>query len=100
MGRFGGFIRTMFGLEKRYKIRRVKVVEEAESDEAKAEMLRHRLIVMITRLMGAAFCISLLAIVGFPLLGRDPPQALSEILFATLGYFGGVWATFMQTDTS
>jgi hypothetical protein len=52
--------------------------------------------------MGVAFLGSLIAIIILAILPKNVPsdilQILSQVLFVTLGYFGGAFATYMGFD--
>ncbi len=55
---------------------------------------------MITWALFLAFALSLLGTVVLAVRGQEIPEVLPEILFATLGYFGGAFASFMRFSES
>jgi len=89
MERVHAFVHQLFGLEKRLGL-----------GIPEPQPLRHRVIIIITWTMFAGFALSLLATVGLAVAARDIPDVLPQILFTTLGYFGGAFASFMSFERS
>lgn len=97
------FLKRMFGLDRARTVGRIQTTgttNAATSTVSEANQLRYAVVRVVTWFMGFALVVSLLGIVGFALLNRDPPQVLSQLLFATLGYFGGAFASFMQSNSA
>lgn len=80
------------GIPQRPQKRYVRAVEE--------QKLRHRIIALITWAMFTAFALSLLGILILAVAGRIIPDVIPQILFATMGYFGGAFASFMRFITA
>jgi hypothetical protein len=102
MGNLVMFARSLFGIGKEPRVKglgipaRPRHPQGADDEERK---LRHRIIAIITWGMFTAFALSLLGTVILAVAGRTIPDVLPEILFATLGYFGGAFASFMRFDS-
>lgn len=87
----GVFVRRLFGLGESAQIHGLGI-------PARERRLRHRVIAIITWVMSAGFSVSLLGTVGLAVAGREIPEVLPQLLFATLGYFGGALASFMSSE--
>lgn len=81
-------VKKGLGIPQRPQKRYVPAVEE--------QKLRHRIIALITWAMFTAFALSLLGTLFLAVGGRTIPDVLPQILFATMGYFGGAFASFMR----
>lgn len=89
------FVRSLFGIGRPAHVKRLGIPQpQVPADEDRK--LQHRIIALITWAMFAAFALSLLGTVILAVAGREIPDVLPEILFATLGYFGGAFASFMR----
>jgi hypothetical protein len=103
MGKLVEFGRSLFGLGKERQVKGLGIPPRPRHRTRAADEdreLRHRIIALITWGMFTAFALSLLGTVILALTGRAIPNVLSEILFATLGYFGGAFASFMRFDSA
>lgn len=103
------WIRDMFGVE-RQAAQRVGAVRRAEgarddaqkSRPAATDYSRGGLAVIVTRFIGIALLLSLVAIIGLTIAypERETPPVLIQVVSATLGYFGGALAGYMRSDAS
>lgn len=92
------FVRSMFGIGGPTRVRAVGIPERARTTEPADDdaTLRRRIVWLITWAMLIAFALSMLGTVILALADREIPDVLPELLFATLGYFGGAFASFMR----
>lgn len=96
------FFRFLFSRVSILSIQQVKKTKKGAAAEAKRDSkLRRDVILYITCVMAIAFIGSLF--VTFWLLISRPdqelPSILHDILFVTIGYFGGAFATFMKIQS-
>jgi len=89
------FARGLFGIGTGSDVRGLGIPQPRTAVE-EDRRLQHRIITIVTWAMFAAFGLSLLGTVVLAVIGREVPDVLPEVLFATLGYFGGAFASFMR----
>lgn len=93
------FARSLFGLGRKAQVKGLGIPERPSRPQAPADenrKLRRFIVALVTWAMFTAFALSLLGTVILAVVGREIPDVLPEILFATLGYFGGAFASFMR----
>ena len=119
--KFKDYLRMTLGLraedfQPTVKVRKAKSIKKSESEEVTSDEgdgqtipsirdqasrpLLNRIVIIITWFMIALALISLGAIIYFGIVEQVAPPILSEVLWGTLGYLGGVLASYASFATS
>ena len=119
--KFKDYLRMILGLsipnsQSIPKIRKSKSVKKPKEDKMsgseKNEQLNsipmnqlsqsplNRIAILITRFMIVLALLSLVAIIYFATVGQEAPPILSDLLSGTLGYLGGMLASYASFATS
>lgn len=86
------------------KIRRIKRGGKVEPNKKNEEQLDRyepvvvisKIVTIVTWFMVIASILSLGAIILFPIIEKETPSILSQLLLVTMGYLGGVLASYMR----
>lgn len=86
------------------KIRRIKKTGKPKPSKNNEETIDHyapvvfisRIVTLVTWLMAIVSILSLGAIIIFPIIEKETPSILSQLLLLVIGYFGGVLASYMR----
>lgn len=77
------------------KIRRIRTTDRL----GRANEVRERIATLVAWVLASVLMVSLVSLILYGLLGRNTPGIVENSFWATLGYFGGAFVSFMNGGT-